>query len=214
MGDLSCPLSRGRFCVPSQLVKFIQKRYFCLMISKTIVDPVISEMADGFKGNSKYFSKTRDIFTARLQSYIIETKKYLEAAIIGEIGNNTFDHNFVFEKGYPGGVYCNFSCQQEYIVLADFGMGVKQSLLSVLPVIASDLEAVEIAFTRRISGRSPEQRGNGLKFVSETIRQNNWHLYFQSGNGSCLIDGHQVEFIEKTPTITGCLAILNFSGVT
>jgi len=91
-------------------------------------------------------------------------------------------------------------------------MGVRQSLQSVLPAIGSDLEAVEIAFTKRISGRSPEQRGNGLKFVSETIRQNNWHLYFQSGNGSCFIDGQQVKFVEKAALITGCLTILNFSG--
>jgi len=197
-----------------QLVKFAQKRYFHLMISEAIVDLVISEMINGFTGNDEYFSKTRDIFTARLQNYIIETKKYLEAAIIGEIGNNTFDHNFVFEKGFPGGVYCNLSYKQECVVLADFGMGIKRSLLSVLPEITSDLEAVEVAFTKRISGRSPEQRGNGLKFVSETIQHNNWHLYFQSGNGSCLIDKQQVKFIEKTPSITGCLAILNFSGET
>jgi len=196
----------------SQLVKFIQKRYFCLMISETIIDSVISEMVGGFIGNGEYFSKTRDIFTARLQSYIIETKKYLEAAIIGEIGNNTFDHNFVFEKDFPGGVYCNLSYKQEYLVLADYGMGVRRSLLSVLPAIASDLTAVEIAFTKRISGRSPEQRGNGLKFVSETIQQNNWHLYFQSGNGSCLIDGQHIKFVEKTLTIAGCLAILSFNG--
>jgi len=184
------------------------------MISEAIIDSAISEMAGGFNENSEYFSKTRDIFTARLQSYIIETKKYLEAAIIGEIGNNTFDHNFIFEKDFPGGVYCNLSYKQEYVVLADFGMGVRRSLLSVLPEIASDLEAVEIAFTKRISGRSPEQRGNGLKFVSETIQQNNWHLYFLSGDGSCLIDKQQVKFIEKTPSITGCLAILSFTGAT
>jgi len=182
------------------------------MISEAIVDSVISEMLGGFNENGEYFSKTRDIFTARLQSYIIETKNYLEAAIIGEIGNNTFDHNFVFEKKFPGGVYCNLSYRQEYVVLADYGMGVRRSLLSVLPAITSDLEAVEIAFTKRISGRSPEQRGNGLKFVSETIRQNNWHFYFQSGNGSCLIDRQQVEFIEKASSTTGCLAILNFGG--
>jgi ABC-type Fe2+-enterobactin transport system substrate-binding protein len=68
------------------------------------------------------------------------------------------------------------------------------------------------AFTKRISGRSPEQRGNGLKFVSETIQQNGWHLYFQSGSGSCTIDRHGIAFIEKAPTVTGCLVILDFSG--
>jgi hypothetical protein len=96
----------------------------------------------------------------------------LEAAIIGEIGNNTFDHNFVFENEYPRGVYGNFSYCNKYTVLADFGRGIKQSLLDVLPSLKSDVEAVETAFTKRISGRSPEQRGNGLKFVSETIQQN------------------------------------------
>jgi len=85
------------------------------------------------------------------------------------------------------------------------------SAASVLPSIGSDVEAVETAFTKRISGRSPEKRGNGLKFVSETIRENNWHLYFQSGAGSCSIDGQGIIFFEKTPSITGCLAILDFN---
>ena len=74
------------------------------------------------------------------------------------------------------------------------------------------IEAVEIAFTRRISGRAPEQRGNGLKFVTEAIQENNWHLYFQSGLGSCSIDINGITFIEKPVSIVGCLAIINFSG--
>jgi hypothetical protein len=183
------------------------------MIPATITEAVVAEAANGFNESDEYISKTRDVFTARMQNYILETKKYLEAAVIGEIGNNTFDHNFIFEKEFPWGVYCNLLYKQKYAVLADYGMGVRQSLLSVLPAIGSDLEAVETAFTKRISGRSPEQRGNGLKFVSETIRQNNWHLYFQSGSGGCSIDGHKIEFFEKTLSITGCLAIICFSEV-
>ena len=70
---------------------------------------------------------------------------------------------------------------------------------------------VEIAFTRRISGRSPEQRGNGLKFVSEAIQQNNWHLYFQSGSGSCSIDGSGIRFLGKPLSLKGCLAVLDFN---
>ena len=182
------------------------------MINEATIDAVIYAMMGSFIDDGGDFSKTRDVFTARLQSYIIETKKYLEAAIIGEIGNNTFDHNFVFEKKFPSGVYCNFSYKQKYTVLADYGMGIRRSLSPVLPAICSDLEAVETAFTKRISGRSPEQRGNGLKFVSETIRQNCWHLYFQSGIGTCLIDGQGMRFIEKAPSITGCLAIISFNG--
>ena len=73
------------------------------------------------------------------------------------------------------------------------------------------MEAVEIAFTRRISGRSLEQRGNGLKFVSEAIQQSNWHLYFQSGFGSCSIDRNGSQFSEKAFPVIGCLVIIDFN---
>jgi hypothetical protein len=182
------------------------------MITKTVIEAVIAEMIEGFNKSGEYFSKTRDVFSARLQSYILGTEKYLEAAIIGEIGNNTFDHNFVFQENFTWGVYCNVSYKQKYVVLADYGKGVRKSLSAVLPTISSDLEAIETAFTKRISGRSPEQRGNGLKFVSEAIRQNRWHLFFKSGVGSCSIDGQKIDFFEKEPSITGCLAILDFTG--
>ena len=177
-----------------------------------IIETVISEMNNCFMESSECFSKTRDVFSARLQSYVLETEKYLQAAIIGEIGNNSFDHNFGFNSAYPGGAYCNIAYKSKYTVLADYGRGIKQSLLSVLPSISSDLEAVETAFTRRISGRAPEQRGNGLKFVSEAIQQNKWHLYFQSGFGSCIIGKSGIVFFEKASPVAGCLAIIDFNG--
>ena len=182
------------------------------MIEKAIVETIANEMNDFFVENVDCFSRTRDVFTARVQSFVLETEKYLEAAIIWEIGNNTFDHNFGFSSTHPIGVYCNVAYMQKYTVLADYGKGVRQSLLFVLPSIASDVEAVEIAFSKRISGRSPEQRGNGLKFVSEAIQQNNWHLYFQSGFGSCSIDRNGIQFSEKASSIIGCLAIIDFDG--
>ena len=181
------------------------------MIENTVIEAAIYEMQNCFRGGDEYFSKTRDVFSARLQSFILETEKYLESAIIGEIGNNSFDHNFGFTTAYPGGVYCNTQYMQKYTLLADYGRGIRQSLLSVLPSISTDLEAVEIAFTKRVSGRSPEQRGNGLKFVSEAIEQNSWHLYFHSGFGSCSIDKSGMFFSGKSVSVTGCLAIIDFS---
>ena len=175
-----------------------------------IIKAVISDKNNFFSKNDDCYCSTRDIFTARLQSFILETEKYLEAAIIGEIGNNTFDHNFGYFSSCPKGVYCNLIYKQKFTVLADYGKGVRQSLLAVLPSISSDVVAVEIAFTKRISGRSPEQRGNGLKFVSDMIQQNDWHLYFQSGTGSCLIDKNGMTFIEKAIPVIGCLAIMDF----
>jgi len=182
------------------------------MININIINAIVSEMNNCFKENKYSFSETRDIFSARMQSYILETKKYLEAAIIGEIGNNTFDHNFIFEDNCLRGVYCDLSYNQKYIILADFGKGIKQSLLPVVPSISSDLEALNIAFTKQISGRSPEQRGNGLKFVSESITQNNWYLFFQSGFASCSIDINGIIFNEMANSIKGCLAVLDLNA--
>jgi hypothetical protein len=182
------------------------------MIEKNTIRRAIEAMENGLEKEKGCFSITRDVFTARLESFIIDTNKYLEAAVIGEIGNNTFDHNFTFKNRYQKGVYCNYHFQERYVVLADYGRGIKESLLQVMPNIQNDLEALEIAFTKRISGRSPEQRGNGLKFVSETIQNNQWGLYFQSGNGCCFINKNGIECSNSHTCISGCLAILNFYG--
>jgi hypothetical protein len=88
-----------------------------------------------------------------LEGFIIDTNKYLEAAIIGEIGNNTFDHNFMFRNIYQKGVYCNYNFQEKYIVAADYGRGIRASLKQVIPNIQNDLEALKTAFTKKISGR-------------------------------------------------------------
>lgn len=49
----------------------------------------------------EHFSKFRDVFNARLETYISRSKDYLAAAVIGEIGNNTFDHNYNFHPDKP-----------------------------------------------------------------------------------------------------------------
>jgi hypothetical protein len=182
------------------------------MIDKDIMENVIKHRGNGFEKDKDHFSITRDVFTARLESFIAGTKKYLEAAIIGEIGNNTFDHNFIYRNMKQKGVYCNFCFYEKYIILSDYGRGIKKSLSQVLPNIQTDFEAIEIAFTKNISGRSPEQRGNGLKFVSKTIQENNWNLFFQSGKGNCFIDRNGIKYTESNILISGCLAIINFDG--
>jgi hypothetical protein len=182
------------------------------MIDEKIIDYAIKEIENGLEKDRDCFSPSRDIFTARLESFIIDTNKYLESAIIGEIGNNTFDHNFIFRNIDQKGVYCNFCFCEKYVVLGDYGRGIKESLSQVIPNIQSDLAALKIAFTQRISGRYPEQRGNGLKFVFETIKNNNWDLYFQSGNGYCLINNNDIKYKDSNTFVPGCLAIIDFSG--
>ena len=99
--------------------------------------------------NSDYFCVSRDIFQARLDTYIIKTNMYLESAVIGEIGNNTFDHNWQFAQNKMRGAYLNLNFDNRYIVLADYGQGIKESLSSVIK-LANDLEAVETGFTKQI----------------------------------------------------------------
>lgn len=180
------------------------------MVSDKIIQQVLFAKLNSFSDSQDLFSFTRDIFNARLQNYISETHKWLETAILGEIGNNTFDHNFQFEQERPRGVYFNTSFAKDFVVLSDFGMGIKSSLQKTKPDLASDLEAVTTAFTKRISGRHPELRGNGLKFVLESLKENNWNMYFQSGTGICKIENGKHCFINSKSNIPGCLAILEF----
>ena len=75
---------------------------------------------------------TRDVFQTRVDEYARESKNYLGAAVVGEIGNNTFDHNWNFVARYPRGTYLKFERQQNMVILADFGRGVRESLKVVL----------------------------------------------------------------------------------
>lgn len=66
--------------------------------------------------------------------------------------------------------------------MADRGQGVLQTLKRIRPNLIDDKKALEVAFTEIISGREPEERGNGLKFVRNVVTKNLIRLYFQSGN--------------------------------
>lgn len=160
--------------------------------------------------NTDFFCTNRDIFQVRLDSYIYKTKAYLECAAIGEIGNNTFDHNWIFSEGKMRGAYFYPDYKQRYIILADFGCGIRKSL-SAVKKINSDLEALQIAFTEHISGRAPEQRGNGLKFVCDTIKDKKHNMYFQSGNAYCIIENGSMEFKESEIPFEGCFSIMEFN---
>lgn len=73
---------------------------------------------------------------------------------------------------------------------------------------------MKVAFTQQLSGRAPEQRGNGLKFVLESIVEKKWSMYYQSGIGCCIVDKGNVIFTTGNLKVVGCLAILAFEGGT
>ena len=179
------------------------------MIKTNCIESAFSELQFNGK-NPDYFSKTRDVFSARLELYAAETQKLLESAIIGEIGNNSFDHNVNAGASYIRGVYFNSRFCESYVLLADFGQGLFKTLQTVLPGLRSDVEAIQIAFREKISGRMPENRGNGLKFVLKNIQEKSWDLYYHSGNAICYADASDVQFNYSDISYQGCMALISF----
>jgi hypothetical protein len=159
--------------------------------------PLFKNAFDWFAKNSDptlspYVSETRDVFSARLNHFIPLQKQGIsqnELSLIistaGEIGNNSFDHNLGQWKDVPG---CWFEFQLTskflWVLVSDRGQGIYRSLLRVLPKLKNEQEAINKAFTESISGRAPEQRGNGLKYVTQVItKTSNRGIACISGNG-------------------------------
>lgn len=183
---------------------------FCLArsLSDTIEPPLMpdlqSDVVESWLGNNMppditTHCATRDIFQVRLDSFLRlfceQNKKTSEisllVAIAGEVGNNCFDHNLGQWIDVPG---CWFGYDRGptfvNIALADRGQGILSSLKTVEPTLQDEQQAIELAFSRAVSGRSPERRGNGLKFVRSVVDANPKRgLFCQSGSGIMSLGG-------------------------
>ena len=89
---------------------------------------------------------------------------------------------------------------------------IKHSNLSALEIVQ---EALKIAFTEVLSGRAPESRGNGLKFVRKIIKDEiksvPIKLYFQTGSASLILErGNDYKMSTPEKSIGGCLVILTY----
>lgn len=156
--------------------------------------------------------ETRDVFTGRLTHFLELGKKRLVSesdlaliiSLTAEIGNNSFDHNLGQWRDVPG---CWFEWKTTgehlWVLIADRGQGIFQSLVRNHPKIPNEQNALERAFRETISGRTPELRGNGLKFVKNVIssRQNSG-LACRSGNA-------ELHLGERGPE---CFALLRSLG--
>lgn len=165
---------------------------------------------------------TRDVFTARLDHarIVLERAPALHTitpefiAAVGEIGNNAFDHNIGQWRDVPGCWFAWVARASEVIaVVGDRGQGVLATLRRVRPELRDDAEAVRVAFHEVISGRSPEQRGNGLKFVASVVRRSgNRSLDFASGAALVRLTTRSgnlhEEWVMSEPAIPGTLAVL------
>lgn len=135
-----------------------------------------------------HYCQTRDVFQARLEhmANVLDEEANskilapLLTAVTGEIGNNSFDHNLGNWPDVPG-IFFAYDINKRIIVLGDRGVGIRATLLRIRPDIKDDIAALRVAFTERISGRAPEQRGNGLKFVRNVAIKNPIGIHLQSG---------------------------------
>lgn len=127
---------------------------------------------------SEFHCPTSDVWQARftkLAPFLVaqhfDTNAVsLFASIVGEIGDNCFTHNAPSWIDIPG---CWFGYiltnQAVNCVIADRGRGILASLSAVRPTLKIHRDALLVALTEQVSGRAPEQRGNGLKFVMNAL---------------------------------------------
>lgn len=172
----------------------------------------------GYVPESDVYCQTRDEFQARLEKLqsvlgnkVSPSTVSLLSAIAGEIGNNSFDHNLGNWPDVPG-VFFSYDLKEDIIVLADRGQGILATLKRVIPELNSFDEALSVAFTETISGRMPEARGNGLKFVRSVVVKNNFTLNFQTGDAYLYLKQNDKDVIVKKTDvfIRGCFAIIGF----
>lgn len=167
--------------------------------------------------NPDVFCSSRDTFQTRIDHLINNLKTavknddlvYLIAAVVGEIGNNSFDHNLGHWRDAPG-VYFKLELSEREIILADRGQGVYATIKGVRPQVKNEEEALKVAFTELVSGRAPEKRGNGLKFVKKIIEDNQLNLRFFTGNAIGQINSAGLEIKKTDMQIPGTLAIIKF----
>ncbi|MBU1327114.1 helix-turn-helix domain-containing protein [Patescibacteria group bacterium] len=179
------------------------------------------EAINPLEPESDAYSQTRDVFQSRLEQFQLKLSHIasldavsLITAVSGEIGNNSFDHNLGNWPDIPG-IYFSYAIRNRKVVLADRGQGILTTLKRVRTELTSSSEALKVAFTETLSGRYPESRGNGLKFVRSIIVNNPFSLYFQTGDADlCLKYGDNDVIVHQAKTfVRGCLVVISFEGL-
>jgi len=166
--------------------------------------------------NSVY-CPTSPVFQARLgkMQAILKDANAIEhfsllVAMAGEIGDNSFAHNLGNWPDVPGVLFA-FDINKKQIILADRGRGVLKTLKRVRPELVTHEEALRVAFTEVVTGREPEKRGNGLKFVRNIIQDYPIDLLFQTGDALLELNRKQIDLrIIQRPPIKGCLVFITY----
>ncbi len=219
-GKLS-PISRKaaghRHYLKSDIENYIKNNPKDLFLFKMARNWVANDL--GTEPFPDFYCPDISVFQARLtrlESELGKVKRLnkifsLISAITGEIGNNSFDHNL---GNWPDilGIFFAWNLDKRIIVLADRGQGILATLKKVKPELKSHQDALRTAFTEMISGRAPEYRGNGLKFVKDVVIANEITLFFQTGDAQLKIKKNDSDInIQKSAVdLQGCLAAIKF----
>ncbi len=166
----------------------------------------------------------RDEFNARLGHFITMFKNFglnendsqRATALVGELGNNVFDHNL---GNWPTNISGCIIAAQNYpsiktieIAVGDPGVGFYGSLKTAFPDINNDIEAIKLGLAGN-TGRIGEIRGNGLRLIQQWTLQNfSGKVMIHSGNGLVVVDkvGIREHIVNK---ILGTIAqfMINYS---
>ena len=166
-----------------------------------------------------FYCQTSSIFQARLQRMETELMKRpdllpifsLISSSAGEIGNNSFDHNLGSWSDIAG-VFLAYDLNKRVVVLADRGQGILHTLKRIRKDLETHEQALKVAFTEVVTGRAPEHRGNGLKYVRRVVTEYPMSLAFQTGDAKLKLQKGDTDIkIEKAEKpIQGCLALIRF----
>lgn len=190
-----------------------------LILKSDLVKLAYDWTIDGHEIASTFYCSNGAVFQSKLikmqdlllQKNIDKNLVPLIVAVAGEVGNNSFDHNLGNWPDVPG-IFFGYDVHKKQIILADRGQGVLTTLKRVRPNLKNHLEALRVAFTEIVSGRAPEERGNGLKFVRQVIAGNPISLFFQSGDAELRLKKEEAELriTRSAENIRGCFAVIEF----
>ena len=174
---------------------------------------------DGSELPSMFYCANSAVFQVRLikmqddliRSGLLANLLPLIVSVAGEIGNNSFDHNLGKWPDVPG-VFFGYDIAKRQVVLADRGLGILSTLGRVRSDLKTHIDALRVAFTEVVSGRAPEARGNGLKFVRRVVAENPISLFFRSGDAELRLkkDNNDLFIARSQIDTRGCLATIEF----
>ena len=110
------------------------------------------------------------------------------------------------------GTFFGHNAQTRQIVLADRGLGILTTLKTIKPGLSNHNDALTVAFTETVTGRAPEHRGNGLKFVREVIANYDISLIFETGDARLKIGPRNsvLHLRQVKKSMHGCLALIQY----